>query len=96
VPRFAAELPIIVLTGLDDETVAVQAVQAGAQDYLVKGQVESTLLVRSIRYAVERKRLDLERQQLLAREREARGARRRRRGARRGAPRRFARPRATR
>jgi phosphoserine phosphatase RsbU/P len=70
---FAPRLPIVVLTGLDDETVAVQAVQAGAQDYLVKGQVESTLLVRSIRYAMERKRLDLERLQLLAREREARG-----------------------
>jgi phosphoserine phosphatase RsbU/P len=71
--EFAPTLPIIVLTGLNDETVAVQAVQAGAQDYLVKGQVESTLLVRSIRYAMERKRLDMERQQLLAREREARG-----------------------
>jgi phosphoserine phosphatase RsbU/P len=71
---FAAELPIIVLTGLDDQRIAVQAVQAGAQDYLVKGQVDSTLLVRSIRYAVERKRLDMERLQLLMREREARGA----------------------
>ena len=70
--RFAPTLPIVVLTGLDDESVAVQAVQAGAQDYLVKGQVESTLLVRSIRYAMERKRLDLERQQMLAREREVR------------------------
>jgi phosphoserine phosphatase RsbU/P len=69
---FAAEAPIIVLTGLNDESVAVQAVQAGAQDYLVKGQVDSVLLVRSIRYAMERKRLELERQQLLVREREAR------------------------
>jgi sigma-B regulation protein RsbU (phosphoserine phosphatase) len=68
----APELPIIVLTGLDDETTAVQAVQAGAQDFLVKGQVEGGGLARAIRYARERKWLDLERARLLASEREAR------------------------
>jgi len=52
----AAEVPIVVLTGLDDETAAVKAVQTGAQDYLVKGQVDDNLLVRSIRYAIERTR----------------------------------------
>jgi len=50
----ANHLPIIVLTGLEDEELGVRAVQAGAQDYLVKGQVSSQLLARSIRYAVER------------------------------------------
>ena len=50
----ANHIPIIVLTGLDDEQLGVRAVQAGAQDYLVKGQVSSQLLARSIRYAVER------------------------------------------
>jgi len=49
---------IIVLTGLDDESTAVQAMQEGAQDYLVKGQVDRTLLARAIRYARERKRTE--------------------------------------
>jgi diguanylate cyclase (GGDEF)-like protein len=51
-------VPIIVLTGLDDEAVAVAAVQTGAQDYLVKGQVDGNLLWRSIRYSIERKGLE--------------------------------------
>jgi CheY-like chemotaxis protein len=49
-------VPIIVLTGLDDEQVAVQAVRKGAKDYLVKGHVDSNLLVRAMHYAVKRKR----------------------------------------
>ncbi|MCL4243642.1 MAG: diguanylate cyclase [Candidatus Dadabacteria bacterium] len=52
------EVPIIVLTGTDDEKLALRAVQMGAQDYLMKGQVDARLLVRSIRYAIERKRAD--------------------------------------
>ena len=49
-------VPVLVLTALDDESLGVAAVQTGAQDYLVKGQVEEQLLPRSIRYAIERKR----------------------------------------
>jgi signal transduction histidine kinase len=51
-------VPIIVLTGLHDETVGVSAVQEGAQDYLVKGQVDRNLLLRAMRYAVERKQAE--------------------------------------
>lgn len=53
----APGLPIIVLTGTDDDALALKAVQEGAQDYLVKGQVSSQLLSHSIRYAIERKRI---------------------------------------
>jgi two-component system cell cycle sensor histidine kinase/response regulator CckA len=52
----APKIPIVVLTGHDDEALAVRAVRAGAQDYLVKGRVDGDLLVRSIRYASERGR----------------------------------------
>jgi two-component system, cell cycle sensor histidine kinase and response regulator CckA len=51
--------PIIVLTGMTDETLALRAMQSGAQDYLVKGQVSGgDLLTRTIRYAIERKRIE--------------------------------------
>jgi two-component system, cell cycle sensor histidine kinase and response regulator CckA len=57
-------IPIVVLTGITDETLAIRAMQAGAQDYLVKGQVSgSELLIRSIRYAIERKRIEAALQQ---------------------------------
>ena len=49
-------LPLIVLTGLNDETVGLKAVQEGAQDYLVKGTVDGPILSRIIRYAIERKK----------------------------------------
>ncbi len=55
--RLAPQTPIIVMTGLDDQRLAVEAVRVGAQDYLVKGQVESRMLLRSLRYAMERMRL---------------------------------------
>jgi diguanylate cyclase (GGDEF)-like protein len=51
-------IPIIVLSGVSDQTLALQAVQNGAQDYLVKGQGQPELLARSIRYAIERKRAE--------------------------------------
>jgi signal transduction histidine kinase len=46
--------PIVVLTGLNDEEAAVKAVEEGAQDYLIKGQVDGHLLARSLRYAIQR------------------------------------------
>ena len=54
----APQVPIVVLSGLDDENMALTAMQKGVQDYLIKGQVDSTLLMRSIRYALERKKAE--------------------------------------
>src|ERR1700733_8619068 len=54
----APRVPLVVLTASDDESLAEQALQEGAQDYLIKGQIESRGLLRALRYAVERKRLE--------------------------------------
>jgi PAS domain S-box-containing protein len=52
----AHDVPILVLTGLDDKTLAMQAMEAGAQDYLAKGEMDGNLLTRAIRYAIQRKK----------------------------------------
>jgi sigma-B regulation protein RsbU (phosphoserine phosphatase) len=51
-------MPIVVLTGLEDEGLAFRAVEEGVQDYLVKGRVNGSVLVRALRYAIERKRVE--------------------------------------
>jgi diguanylate cyclase (GGDEF)-like protein/PAS domain S-box-containing protein len=55
VRRAAPHVPIVVLTGLDDESMAIRALQEGAQDYLIKGEIEPRGLLRALRYAIERK-----------------------------------------
>ncbi|MBI4334893.1 MAG: PAS domain S-box protein [Chloroflexi bacterium] len=55
--RHARDLPVVVMTSLDDEEQAIHAVRQGAEDYLVKGQVDGRLLRRCLLYAIERKRL---------------------------------------
>jgi PleD family two-component response regulator len=52
-----ADVPVVVLTGMNDEALAIASLQAGAQDYLRKGQTDSELITRSIRYSIERHRL---------------------------------------
>jgi len=54
----APQVPIIVMSGLDDEKFAIQTVQEGAQDYLVKSYVDTRLLLHAMRYAIERKRAE--------------------------------------
>ena len=53
----AARVPVIVLSGMDDEALGIEAVRRGAQDYLVKGTVNGQLLVRAMRYAMERQKM---------------------------------------
>src|SRR5437867_3915100 len=62
--RLRKEVPdavIVVLTGLNDEAQAIEALKNGAQDYLIKGEFKRDLLFRAIRYALERKRAESER-----------------------------------
>src|SRR5271169_5916245 len=54
----APRVPIVVLTGMDDESLATEALRAGAQDYLIKGQIDTRGLFRAIRHAIERKTLE--------------------------------------
>lgn len=58
----APRVPLIVLTGCEDELVADQALQEGAQDFLVKGQIETAVLLRTIRYATQRMKAEVEMQ----------------------------------
>lgn len=54
----AVRIPIVIMTGLEDEELATTAVQLGAQDYLLKMQIDGNLLLRAIRYAIERKKVE--------------------------------------
>lgn len=56
----APSVPLIVLTGLDDEALAAEAMREGAQDYLIKGQIENRALPRALRHAIERHRMQAE------------------------------------
>jgi signal transduction histidine kinase len=62
----APRLPIVVFTGLEDESVGFEAVRQGVQDYLVKGQADGRQIARSIRYAIERKQAEAEFQRVQA------------------------------
>jgi two-component sensor histidine kinase len=53
-----SRIPIIIFTGSNDEKIGIDAVQKGAQDYLVKGQIDGRLLKRSIQYSIERKKIE--------------------------------------
>ena len=61
----APQVPVIALTGLSDEKTAIEALQSGASDYLIKGQSGSALLERSMRYAIERKKTENQRIELI-------------------------------
>ena len=56
--REASDVPVVVLTGTDNEALGLRAVRDGAQDYLIKGKVAGPVLQRSLRFAIERKRAE--------------------------------------
>lgn len=58
--------PIVILSGLDDEASADQTVRDGAQDYLIKNELNANLLIRSMRYAIERKHIQIEKDKIQA------------------------------
>ncbi|MBF0495687.1 MAG: PAS domain S-box protein [Deltaproteobacteria bacterium] len=64
--QLSGQTAIVVLTGTDDEEMACEAVRQGAQDYLIKGEIDANLLSRSIRYAMERRQTEEERRALAA------------------------------
>lgn len=72
VRKHSSEIPIVVLTGLEDEGLAFQAICGGTQDYLVKGKLDSNVLVRTILYALERHQLLIELERARQQEQEAR------------------------
>lgn len=59
------QLPVVVMTSLEDEELGSQLMQLGAQDYLVKGQINGLMLLRALRYAIERKQSQAEREKLI-------------------------------
>lgn len=64
--KSANSCPIIILTGRDEEDLGIQAIENGAQDYLIKGEIDGRLLSRSIQHAIERARLLFEREDFIA------------------------------
>jgi len=66
--KAAPLIPLIVLTGLDDEAIAAEAMKEGAEDYLIKGQIENRALPRALRHAIERHRLQAENDLVLTRQ----------------------------
>ncbi|MBE9169421.1 diguanylate cyclase [Pleurocapsales cyanobacterium LEGE 06147] len=66
IQQVSAEIPVIILTGVDDEEQALAALRAGAQDYIIKSQIFGSLLLRAINYAIERKQAEREKARLIA------------------------------
>ena len=65
VKKAAGNVPIIIMSGMTDEELALRAVKEGAQDYITKGNISPDLLIRAIRYGIERQKLRVELQKAL-------------------------------